>query len=107
MDSRQIAPLGWHVPTIEEWEVLFKEIKNGSEFENVPNKPIVFEHTAYGYRGCEGKIKFENDRETIWWTTNMNGDKEAYTIIINVYNYNIKNRPYEINNGFPVICVKD
>jgi len=105
-DERQIAPQGWHIPSNEEWQILFSHIKRESEFENKKNSVIIFDHVAYCYRASNGS-RSGNLEGTQWWSLTEFDEKQAYVAEIAISNENMKQIPFDKNNGVPIICVKD
>lgn len=120
LDSRKLAPLGWHIPTDEEWEVLFNHLggKNvaggkikeaGNIHWNAPNSGATnesgFTALPAGERWCFDEYNLNNSFEgigwfSVWWsltkTYRLDHNSSA---ISNYYDSPI--------GGFSVRCIKD
>ena len=97
-DERGLAPKGWHIPTKDEWAVMFSEIKNN---------PDAYEHVANGYRCHFGKYIKDSHDITYWWSSSSYNDDDAYARVISVDNSEMSLASAGKGYGFPIICVKD
>jgi uncharacterized protein (TIGR02145 family) len=122
IDSRNIAPIGWHVPTDAEWATLTEYLggvmvaadklkEAGTTHWKSPNTGATNESgfTALpgGFRSYfEGKF-YQIGTTGSWWTSSDNGAIMAWNR--DVY-YNISTETNYSNdkaNGYSVRCVKD
>ena len=121
LDSRNICPIGWHVPNNSDWSALNLYIANntqtaggrmkvtGTLYWNDPNSfatneskfsalPGGFRH-RYGY--------FRNLwTYGYWWSSTLQGNMQYYRYISHVdgnLNFSSTNK----NNGYSVRCIKD
>ena len=97
-DKRGLAPKGWHIPTKDEWQIMFNEIKNN---------PDAYKHVAYGYRCHYGKYIKDSHDITYWWTSSAYNEEEGYIKVINVDNSEMSLASAGKGFGLPIICVKD
>lgn len=86
VDPRGLAPIGWHIPATEEWEILKsvigKKPKNGKKLQSTSgwyngengtnetgfNALPSYLRTHKGYIGCHCKKKVDN-MFAYWWTS--------------------------------------
>ena len=131
IDRRNIAPVGWHVPAISEWETLTdnlggwtvagKEAKatilwssspgvintNSSGFTGLPSGGRV----NVGFNGSVGISEFRGlGNVGKWWSTTpiggtLNGNKGAS--LNNISDSFFKDEWLGTGNGFSIRCVKD
>jgi len=123
VDSRNIAPVGWHVPSKAEWEKLIaylggatyagqKMKETGTTHWSSPNQ---FATNESGFTGLPGGYRasccgfFRKDNFCMWWSTTVNSQ----------YNYNVctislrSESPFATINdenkkcGLYVRCIKD
>lgn len=120
-DSRGLAPLGWHVPSDEEWTTLYdclggasvaggKMKETGTTHWNSPNEGASnssgFTSLPGGLRNFDG-VFYYIGTIGVWWSATDNGFEFAWSR----GNYNISAdagrsiRPKSL--GFSVRCVKD
>jgi len=114
-DSRNICPVGWHIPTLEEWETLAYtglELKesgtthwmnpnncyaNNSGFKALPGGGCGFDGafngiTEYGY----------------WWTTSEDGTENGWMTIMNYQNPGSSGSVnFDKWIGASIRCIKD
>lgn len=131
MDPRGLAPEGWHIPSIEEWDRLIAAIggidtfeagkwaydilrsRDGWEYYSGLNteqtNSIGFSGMPAGERGLNGLFDGIGDG-TYWWSTTeevhpMRNEYEVWTMQLG---YGSVNRnPREKGKGFSVRCLKD
>lgn len=90
-----ICPSGWHLPTVEEFEILtglektefddtIKSGLNGNELDNFMEE---FSCIPYGLRTDAGSVEFTNKikgeregRRTAYWSTNKNSLQKIYLL---------------------------
>ena len=97
-DERGLAPKGWHIPTKDEWQIMFNEIRDN---------PDAYEHVAYGYRCHFGKYMKDSHDITYWWTSSAYNEEEGYIRVINIDNSEMSLASAGKGYGLPIICVKD
>jgi uncharacterized protein (TIGR02145 family) len=123
-DSRNIAPVGWHVPTDAEWATLISfaggnnaaaaKLKeagkihwlNGSDMAGVANQ-TGFTALPGGFRsfnGLYGQLQLQG----FWWSATAGANPEKAWSYVMQYNTNTVTR-FENENkcGFSVRCIKD
>ena len=121
-DPRNIAPAGWHVPSLDEWNELgayltdsiaaikLKEV--GSRHWKPPNSKATnesgFTALGSGYRqwhGGDTNIRIE----TAWWTVTVGDDNPEQVFHVTIgYNYDFFGGCYcEKSSGYSIRCVKD
>jgi len=121
-DSRNIAPIGWHVPTDAEWKTLTTylggEIVAGGKLKEIgtthwktPNSgadnSTSFTALPGGYRfssiGTFTNIGMLGD----WWSSTANYEDSAYLQFL-IFNMGTLYRDYGYKgDGFSVRCIKD
>lgn len=95
-DERQIAPVGWRIPTYKE---LWQLAHNSKLYEFLP----------YGYR-CVYSSNLYNPsfNEVIYGTSSEVDEKNFKSVIINkATGITCITKPINKAFGFPIICVKD
>jgi uncharacterized protein (TIGR02145 family) len=121
VDSRNIAPVGWHVPSNEEWQVLIdylggnataggKMKESGTSHWRAPNTGATNESglTALpaGYRGLDGDF-FNLEYSADFATTTENDNSSFRTQRLSYENERISSRVVMKTYGFSVRCIKD
>lgn len=122
-DSRKIAPLGWHVPTVNDWDILFDYLGDRSQIADVlkdstktywKSCPGIIGTNTTGFTALPGGYRFMNGNfykkgeRGCWWssTESFPGSMGDYVLI----EYDRKG-VYIINYfeylGLSVRCVKD
>jgi len=113
-DSRQLAPAGWHIPSKEEWEVLYQYIGGTKEsglllrdqyswdpqLENVNS--TLFSAMGAGYRLSNGEFT-GYITDTAWWST---GTVPYYSLYTKGY-FEAGPLPSLNITGCSVRCIKD
>jgi uncharacterized protein (TIGR02145 family) len=102
-DLRNLAPVGWHIPSEEEWITLINNLSEGSEF----NKEIrCFSNMLGGFRG-----NFSNfrgiDKCSIWWSSTEIDDEEVSAVEYNLNEDCIDQCCFDKSSGLSVLCIKD
>lgn len=121
-DSRNICPLGWHVPTEVEWTSLIDYLDGedvaggklkaaGTEYWMAPNSGATNET---GFNGLPGSFRFVDGGFLIplgshgmWWSASEADEFYAYCSGLRNDNMNIGRFVDSKNGGFSVRCVKD
>jgi uncharacterized protein (TIGR02145 family) len=115
-DPRGLAPLGWHIPTDEEWTKLTEFLgffpgkklksKNGWEEEGNGIDLIGFNaipgglRTYYGYFALIGQF-------FLFWSATMESDCEAWYRVLNYNNGNVDRDVNWMADGCYVRCLMD
>ena len=116
-----LAPKGWHIPSIEEWQELIdflggeknaggklKEI--GTDFWDSPNKGADnssgFKSVATGCKSKSGNYQFVGNR-TIFWTSTESNLLQAKSITLIFNSPKAVTISYSKNYGFAIRCIKD
>ncbi len=104
VDSGNIAPVGWHVPSDEEWDILTTYL--GGEDEAGEKLIIVGFIPLPG--GCiyNGTFSFLNNFGYFWSTTESSPIEAGY-LYTNCFCCNASTSYYLKNSGFSIRCVKD
>jgi uncharacterized protein (TIGR02145 family) len=117
-DPRGLAPSGWKISSISDWEELFK---NSGEFEeqganlksandwvykNYNTNSTSFTGLPGGERGEYGDYR-KKGTEGNWWSTSEDGNKNAWRMhLIDDYR-GVYRQPSSKNCGVSVRCLKD
>lgn len=121
-DSRGLAPKGWHIPTIGEWDILSnflggdavaggKMKSTGIIRWNSPNTDATNESgfTGFpgGYRGSGGGYGSLGN-EGYWWSATMADGTTSLSRALNNHN-GVLSRYWgsEVHSGFSVRCIRD
>lgn len=116
-DKRGLAPKGWHIPSIDEWDVLTKylggENKCGKSLRNTSGWYTDGNgDNSSGFAALPGGYFQDYDYNNIgelgfWWSSTKCYDGAAYARYLN-YNYDpLKFASFSSGAGFSVRCVKD
>jgi uncharacterized protein (TIGR02145 family) len=119
-DSNNIAPLGWHVPSDNEWTIL-TDYLGGENLAGGKLKEIGITHWAdsnrnatneSGFTAIPAGYHYDYNFEKIgiwarWWSSTDYSIDFAYGRVINEYGtVSINNGGYK-PNGYSVRCIKD
>ncbi len=135
-DTRNIAPQGWHVPTVAEWNTLVEYLNSNlgislsvaqslaaqtnwtESFTNGAvgcidlntftsiNNTSGFSGLPSGFRGEYGEFSSVTDF-TSWWTVDMNDKATAWFRSMSFYNTGVSSNFYDKHFGLSVRCVKN
>jgi uncharacterized protein (TIGR02145 family) len=115
-DSRNICPVGWHVPTDAEWTVLSNHLgsepghkmKATSGWTNNGNGS-----NASGFNGLPGGSRVDDGtfsnvgRSGLFWSSSKNFSVSAWSrVLLNDYRFLDRNLNDE-RDGFSVRCLRD
>jgi len=123
-DDRNIAPDGWHIPTVDEWKILVdflggyevaggKMKEAGTLYWNQPNTDATNES---GFNALPGGMRLGEDEfftsiraYGFWWTvTEFQGmATHAYNKYLKSHTGMISTNTYGKKNGYSIRCVKD
>ena len=111
VNTGKLCPVGWHVPTWEEWEVFADHVGNdlvNSYWIKVLNL-LTIENTVI--RDAKDDIKGWHDYSHTpelkpqWWSSNVSGPDSAWYFALDLYSGILSE--YNKRNGLPVRCLKD
>jgi uncharacterized protein (TIGR02145 family) len=121
-DSRKICPTGWHLPSIDEWNVLLthlggdaltsRDIRSfNSNWDNILNTGATegkFGAQLVGFRAANGQFQYGSYYGTYWWTATEASSGNALAVFCGPSDID-KVSPTEKSRkfGFSVRCVKD
>jgi uncharacterized protein (TIGR02145 family) len=120
-DPRGIAPLGWHIPSDEEWTILTDYLggstvaggdlkQSGTSLWNSPNTGATnasgFNALPGGTRGNDGSFSTIGTMG-IWWSTSQSGINNIWTRDIQNFSTNVTRNFGEKKRGIYVRCIKD
>jgi len=120
-DSRNIAPLGWHVPSDEEWQTLIDYLggesvaggklkETGTTHWNSPNEGATnesgFAALPGGYRNDTGTFD-DLGRNAHFWSSAEDSSSHAWNRELGYTNATVHRSSYDKQNGFSVRLVRD
>jgi uncharacterized protein (TIGR02145 family) len=120
-DTRNIAPVGWHVPTDTEWTILItflggeevageklKEsgITHWTEPNTVANNENGFLALPGGCRNWDGVFNLINGYG-FWWSSTVDDIEDSWSRYIKNDNSNVTRYSANNQDGFSVRCIKD
>ena len=120
-DKRGICPLGWAVPTLNEWVAMIDTL-GGSSLGGKSIKEVGFNHwsttnidatnssgftaVGSGYRTKNGELYFQNESAN-WWTSNEYFSDYAWVITTKSANKSIeKSNLFSKKDALSVRCIK-
>lgn len=120
-DWRNIAPLGWHVPTRADWDTLANFLikdeftggklkETGNEHWLSPNKNAT---NSTGFTALPGGNRYYNGhflsigRSGNWWSSTRTGTSHAWHIILITNDGRFYNGHEDRRLGYSVRCIKD
>lgn len=136
-DNREIAPVGWHIPSYEEWETMLNYLKNnGYNYDSTIGDNKIAKSLAAttnwltsSTQGAIGNDLSKNNstsftalpsgyhsyagvfysvgENTIWWTSSELNSEYARTWLLQYNTEKLYTNYYLKNFGFPVRCIKD
>jgi uncharacterized protein (TIGR02145 family) len=123
IDSHNLAPVGWHVPTDDEWTTLTSYLGGeniaggklkvaGTTYWQSPNtgatNELGFSALPSGERNFDGNGCNYIGMETTWWTTTPDPANQNSWIRALFYTWNSVGRiSFHKNGGYSVRCIKD
>lgn len=120
-DRRKLSPVGWHIPTIDEWLIL-ENYLGGKEVAGGKVKDIASKRWKAIHPGAEnssgfsavpagGRGQFGSPGEAgsyaTWWASTSNNTNFAWHWGLHPDRPNIRSNPGHKASGFSVRCVKD
>ena len=118
-DSRNVCPVGWHVPSEFEWMSMIDYLGGasvaGGKLKEVGtlhwNSPNVDASDSSGFAGLPGGIRMfgYNDIGTrgVWWTSDGYNSTSAYSYFVSSYDTYASPEIHNKIFGASVRCVKD
>jgi uncharacterized protein (TIGR02145 family) len=125
-DGRNIAPLGWHVPSDGEWTTLINYLggasvaggklkEAGTSHWTTPNQGATnssgFTAIAVGFRFNDNDglgLRYGGvNNHTKYWSVTQENTEKAWTRGLDFYLSAIQRDSYRMNNGYSVRCIKD
>jgi uncharacterized protein (TIGR02145 family) len=122
VDSRNIAPQGWHIPEEKEWQTLFSYLggdtvaggkmkERGTQSWSEPNTGATNESnfTALpgGYRSFYDGSFYGFRYVGFWWSTTKWINTEYFVYSLEHESKKIYELAWEINDGLSIRCLKD
>jgi len=120
-DSRNVAPIGWHVPSRNEW-ILLKDYLGGSYNAGGKLKEIGTAHWQFPNTGATNETNFTalpggvrgsmfiSIREIGYWWTSTNNDLNTafyYKMLFDEASLNGSNMYLTKKNGISIRCIRD
>lgn len=121
VDSRNLAPVGWHIPSDAEWATLTailggisvaggKMKETGTTHWSSPNSGATnssgFTALPAGARDIDGLFDFLGGY-TYFWSSTQDDSATAWSRYLLPYNGNIIRGHFDKSYGFSVRCIKD
>jgi len=118
IDSRNVCPIGWHVPTDEEWQELVDYV-GGDDFAGAKLKAIdgwFYDGNGsdgYGFSGLPGGARYYDGSfdyigsDGYWWSSSEYSTYSACYRTLYYGNGNVNRSNYNKTNGFSVRCLRD
>jgi uncharacterized protein (TIGR02145 family) len=107
-DSRGLAPLGYKIPSKEDWENSFKDIFGHVLFsQDYENHELykIFNVIQCGYRASDGSFDEAGYRKAFWWSS-TESKRYAYFFQICAESMNDMLPIREKNFGISVRCIQ-
>ena len=113
---RGVCPEGWHLPSKDEWHILFdavgdsstagKMLKSSSGWSGWDGTDAFgFSALPAGFWNDDGSYQ-DDDRSALFWSSTESGEKSAYGLYLKRAHYaNLSN--IEKRDGLSVRCLKD
>jgi uncharacterized protein (TIGR02145 family) len=114
-DKRGIAPKGWHIPSINDWNILIGKPENQTQRTLIigewnPNcsgdNTSGFSALPGGYRYSDGSFNRLGERSN-WWSSDSDWQADKYAWYLNLSCEQIKTGTTNKGCGFSVRCIKD
>lgn len=105
-DSRGLAPVGWHIPDVDEWTQMENVRISGDKGNSMGSRLKEMALTPAGY--CDVKSGFGSlGQEGFWWLSFEDDAQKAWYIYLNYRQSSVSLTSCDKNHGFSVRCVKD
>lgn len=115
IDPRGLAPIGYHIPSQEEWDQLIRTLESPHKNEYLPFWLTDTQKEAKGFCALPSGGRFHESAidifyfegtESWWWCTTDFDQYDAYCVNSNM-KYNTKIDPYYKDVGMSVRCIKE
>ena len=117
-DPRGLAPQGWHIPSVEEWRILFQTLGGadsaGKKMKTVDfNRGFCIPQLQKGFNAhpSGGRFNFGEysggEEYANWWTSSRFNSGDAYAVNIFRNSDASKELTFYTRFGFSIRCVKD
>jgi len=121
VDRRKLSPIGWHIPTIDEWRML-EQYLGGKESAGGKMKDLASHLWKAIHRGADNSSGFsavpaggrgrlgsssEAGYYATWWALTSQDEDFAWHWGLHPDRPNIRSNPGHKASGFSVRCVKD
>jgi uncharacterized protein (TIGR02145 family) len=106
--SQGLCPPGWHIPTLNEWNILFSNyINNG--FAGAPLKSTGYSGFNALLTGVDvyNKLYIFNNFATLYWTSDSHGPFKAWAHGMNDFNPSVSLYPGSRSDAFSMRCLHD
>lgn len=103
-----LCPPGWHIPTKNEWSVLFSLFKQ----QALAGEPLQ-DNVVVGFNALQGGVYYSNMKwqfknfATIFWTSDYSGTYKAISHGMNLINFSVSDYKSDRYNAFSARCLKD
>jgi len=106
--AQKIAPKGWHLPTKEEWETMYKQLGNNPKkvFENLKIGHSGFDTLYSGIRTSRGSYRSLGASSHFWCNTEIN-EQTAWHFEMRAYKHDVEFEKCEKIQGLSVRFFKD
>jgi uncharacterized protein (TIGR02145 family) len=109
--SQGLCPPGWHIPSLNEWQMLINDPSNqGNSLAGGYLKDVPFSPALDGLFYMNNTWKFIQGQSltaTVFWTSTINGPLKAWTRGLNNFAPSVSLYSSSRLNAFPARCVKD
>ncbi len=108
-DVRGLAPLGWHIPTNQDWDRLIDSLGGYSEAVNLyfnNNQTLNTEFNA-SPNGTRTKKFGKEERFIFWWSSNEASKKHGWVEVIDFKKRKTLFALADKSFGIPVRCIED
>lgn len=103
INSGQLAPTGWHVPTDTDWSTLENYLSTNVILNGYTNG---FEAQSGGYRQSSGSFETVGNN-CYWWSSTENNSTQAWSRVLNRTNSILSRETVSTRLGYTVRCVKN
>jgi uncharacterized protein (TIGR02145 family) len=123
VSTGRLCPTGWHVPSIEDWNILVdylggisvaggKMKESGTEHWSAPNSDATnqsgFTGLPGGYRSFRDGAFFSLKDNASWWSKSISTSSTAWIVAITLYNTTaVQVVSGDLGYGVSVRCIKD
>lgn len=120
-DARGICPIGWRVPTVDDWDALKAyvtvsavvdagKLKDNTGYWKTPNTGMTnstgFTALPGGYIGNSSSSSYLTARGYFWTATSTSTVGEQNVIYLDYSNANIVTFPFGVQGGVSIRCIK-